>query len=509
MAEHGHATMVRAALAGLTLWLMAGCQPQPAARATPTREGAAPPASQPAPSAETASDQSVPAGDSSANPVAQPPSLWTRKAGSDWPCFLGPQQDGHSPEKGILTHWGPRGLRVVWHRRLGTSYGAPTVALGRVLQFDRFGDRARLYCLHAETGRELWRFEYPTDYEDLYGYNNGPRCSPITDGERVYAYGADGVLVCCRLEDGRLVWQRSLSQEFGVVQNFFGVGSNPVVAGDLLLVMVGGSPPSSRKVPPGALDRVEPNGSAIVALDKRTGQVRYQLGDELASYASLKLATIDGRPWCFAFCRGGLLAFHPQQGTLDFHYPWRASILESVNASMPVVAGDEVLISETYGPGSSLLRVAPGRFEVVWKDDERRRAKALQTHWNTPIYQEGFVYACSGRHTENAVLRCVEWRTGRVQWEVPGLARTSLTAIDGHLLCLGEFGQLWLFRCSPQRPEEVAMVDYGDPQLGMPLLGEAGPVLEYPCWAAPVVSHGLLYLRGKDRLLCLELIPER
>ena len=38
--------------------------------------------------------------------------------------------------------------------------------------------------------------------------------------------------------------------------------------------------------------------------------------------------------------------------------------------------------------------------------------------------------------------------------------------------------------------------------------GKGEPVLEYPCWAAPIVSHGLLYLRGKDRLICLELIPQ-
>ena len=495
-------------LAGMIL-LGAGCRPE-----SPQTHAAQPPGQAPVEAAKARSAQAAPKPPDAEKPppapgpASEPASLWTRSQGSDWPYFLGPSQDGHSPERGILTRWGPRGLRVVWHRRLGTSYGAPTVARGRLLQFDRFGDRARLYCLHAETGQELWRYEYPTDYEDLYGYNNGPRCSPITDGQQVYAYGAEGVLVCCRLDDGRRVWQRNLQEEFGVVQNFFGVGSNPVVAGDLLLVMVGGSPPASRRVPPGALDRVETAGSAIVALDKHTGQVRYQIGDELASYASLKLATIDARAWCFAFCRGGLLAFEPQSGQIDFHYPWRAAILESVNASTPVVVGNEVLISETYGPGSSLLRVAPGRYEVVWKDDQRQRSKSLQTHWNTPVYQDGFVYACSGRHSENATLRCVEWKTGRVRWELPGLARTSLTAIDGHLLCLGEFGQLWLFRVSPDQPEEVAMVDYGDPQLGQPLLGEAGPVLEYPCWAAPVVAHGLLYLRGKDRLVCLELIPQ-
>jgi hypothetical protein len=221
-----------------------------------------------------------------------------------------------------------------------------------------------------------------------------------------------------------------------------------------------------------------------------------------------KLATIDDRRWCFAFCRGGLLGFEPTSGKLDFHYPWRDKGLESVNASMPVVAEDEVLISETYGPGSTLLKVAPGKHEVVWKDDERRRDKAMQTHWMTAVHIDGYLYGSSGRHSENAELRCIEWKTGKVMWSQPGMARSSLLAIDGHFLCLGEYGQLWLVKINPQKYEEVAVLDLSDPALGQKHLRESRPLLKYPCWAAPIVAHGLLYLRGDDRLLCFELIPE-
>ena len=42
--------------------------------------------------------------------------------------------------------------------------------------FDRHGGLARLTCMKSETGDELWRFEYPTDYEDLYGYNKFGDC---------------------------------------------------------------------------------------------------------------------------------------------------------------------------------------------------------------------------------------------------------------------------------------------------------------------------------------------
>jgi outer membrane protein assembly factor BamB len=438
------------------------------------------------------------------------PDLWSRKRGSDWPSFLGPNGDGRSAETGIVVPWPKEGPKILWQIKLGTSYGIGSISKGRLFQFDRFGDKGRVYALNAETGKELWRYEYPTEYDDLYGYNDGPRCSPIVDGNRVYAYGVDGILLCLNALDGALLWKVDTEKDFGVIQNFFGVGSTPVVYGDQLLAMVGGSPAAAQKLPPGLLDRVTGNGSGIVAFDKRTGKVSYKLTDELASYASLKTATIGARPWCFAFCRGGLVGFDPRDGKLGFEFPWRAKSLESVNASMPIVSGNQVLISETYGPGAAMLAVDKDKPKVIWQDDPRKRDKAMQAHWNTPVYHDGYLYGCSGRHTENAELRCIEWKTGKVMWSKDGLTRTSLTYVDGHLISLGEYGSLQLLKATPEKYELVSEVTLTDPLAGPLAEGDSSrrPLLKYPCWAAPVVSHGLLYVRGDDRLVCLELAPD-
>jgi outer membrane protein assembly factor BamB len=413
-------------------------------------------------------------------------------AGSDWPRFLGPAGNGVSPEKGILAPWPKDGLRVVWQKQVGTGYGMPAVAGGRLFQFDRHGDRARLRCLDRRTGAPLWEFDYPTDYSDAYGYDNGPRCCPVVDGDRVYTHGAEGMLHCLRAADGKLLWKVDTRAAFHVLPNFFGVGSVLVVEGDLLIVQVGGSP---RGHQPDSFAEIKGGGSGVVAFDKLTGKVRYRITDELASYASPVLATIHGRRWCFVLARGGLVGFEPASGKVDFRFPWRADEVESVNAANPVVAGDLVFISETYGPGSALLRVRPGGYQVVWTDaDKRPRHKSMQCHWSTPIYHDGYLYGCSGRHTAGAELRCIELRTGKVMWRQPRLGRTSLLMVDGHFVCLGEEGQLLLLKVNPHRYEEVSRMKTDD-------------LLEYPCWAAPILAHGLLYVRGRDRLVCLELIP--
>jgi len=312
------------------------------------------------------------------------------------------------------------------------------------------------------------------------------------DGDRVYIFGPEGMLHCVKAADGKLVWKVDTAKDFGVIDRFFGAGSTPVIEEDLLLVQVGGSPAGSGKVSTASL---KPNGTALVAFEKYTGTVRYKAGDDLSSCASPVLATIGGRRWCFLFARSGLLGLDPASGKIDFHFRWRASALESVNASNPVVVGDRVFISETYGPGSALLKIKPGTCEEVWTDADRPRDKSMQCHWMTPIHVAGYLYGCSGRHPDNAELRCIELATGEVMWSEPNLKRTSLLLADGHFVCLAEDGVLRLLKVNPTKYDEVAQLTLPD--------------LRYPCWAAPILAHGLLYVRGRDRLFCFELIPPK
>jgi outer membrane protein assembly factor BamB len=361
--------------------------------------------------------------------------------------------------------------------------------------------------MKSETGELLWKFEYPTDYEDYYGYNNGPRSGPVVDDDRVYTFGAEGMLHCVKVTDGSLVWKVDTKADFGVVQNFFGVASAPVVEGDLLITQIGGSN-EKRAGSVNDVPNLKGNGSGIVAFDKFTGKVRYRITDELASYASPVLATINGRRWCFVFARGGLVAFEPSTGKIDFHFPWRAKVQESVNAANPVVVGDKVFISETYGPGSCMLRVKPGGYDVVWSDADKRD-KSMQCHWSTPIYADGYLYGCSGRHPQDAELRCIEYATGKVMWSQLELARTSLLMVDRHLVCLGEEGRLLLIKVNPWKYVEVSRMESRHRVRPEAASGMVLSQILYPAWAAPVLSHGLLYLRGKDNLVCLELIPQK
>ena len=420
----------------------------------------------------------------------------------DWGPFLGARHNGTSAETHLLKKFPDGGLSVVWEMEHGMSYASPAISGGRLVYFHRVANEEIAECRDAETGARLWRFAYPTDFQDRFGYNNGPRCSPVIDGEYVYLHGAVGMLHCLKLKDGAVVWKHDTFAEFKLQQNFFGVGSTPLIEGGLLIVNVGA-----------------PNGQSVAAFDKLTGEKRWTAGEWGPGYASPVPADIHGKRRVLVFAggdskppTGGLLCIDPLNGAVDFSFPWRSKSYESVNAALPTICGDQVFVTASYDTGGTMVTVTP-EFKAVqaWKTDE------LGAHFSTCIFREGLVYGFDGRHTRNAQLTCIEVKTGKTLWRDPliwqetvelngekrpqrrGAGRGSLLLAEGQFLCLGEFGDLLRLELSPDGCMVLERTRLFDAQ---------------ESWSPLVLSHGLLYAvqnsqdqrtQAPPRLICVDL----
>ena len=119
--------------------------------------------------------------------------------------------------------------RLFGKAAIGTGYAAPAICDGRLFHFARVEGQRTARRASMPRRAPQWKCDYPTDFEDMLGYNNGPRATPVVDGPNVYTYGAEGVLQCVRVADGQMVWRIDTMKDFGVVKNFFGVGSTPLV----------------------------------------------------------------------------------------------------------------------------------------------------------------------------------------------------------------------------------------------------------------------------------------
>ena len=426
---------------------------------------------------------------------------------ADWPNFLGPYNNGNSHETGLLETWGTNGPPLLWEKKIGTGYGAPSIAGDILVLHHRLANEEIVEAFEPSTGKELWRYAYPSRFIDPYGYNNGPRCSPLLAGDRCYTFGAEGKLVCLEIKTGKLIWKRDTAADWTVPEAFFGVGSSPIMQKGLLLVMVGGQP-----------------NSAMVGLDPATGKtvwesvgernwqdqpmlgwpgerkVKWQNWEKQASYATPVAAKINSLEQTLCLTRQGLVSVNPTNGDVNFSFWFRSQVNDSVNAMCPVVMDDFIFLSAAYYKiGSVLLRVKPDSHGV----DEVWRSTVLEIHWNTPILHDGFLYAFSGRNEPDARLRCVEFKTGKLKWDrdeswrphstmTPSVyGRGSMILADGRLIALGEGGILGMFKLNPEKPEEICRSQIAQ--------------LHYPCWAAPVLSNKRLYLRSEDRLLSFDL----
>ena len=436
---------------------------------------------------------------------------------ADWPQFLGRSADGTSTETGLLSAWPSGGPKVIWKKQIGTGYSAPSIRDGRLVLFHRIGNEEIVEALDAKTAKPIWRRASPTRYRDPFGYNNGPRCTPLLTEKYCFTFGAEGVLLCLDIKTGNPAWQRKTAEEFQVTEAFFGVGASPVLEGDLLIVMVGGQP-----------------NSTMVAFNKDTGKtvwqsagqktwegtsaigwpgeplVRWSGFEKLASYSTPTLATIHGRRTLLSLTRQGLVSLDPKTGAVNFSRWFRSRVNDSVNAANPVVIGNQVFCSTAYyNVGSFLLDIGrDGKtFTEVWSTSERRKKNrriepVLGIHWTTPILHDGHLYAFSGRDEPDAHFRCVELESGRVKWsrderwqkrggKQPNVyGRGSAVMADGRLFVLGEGGLLGLFEVNAEKPVEL-----GRHQV---------PELRYPCWAAPILSDKRMVIRSEDYLICFD-----
>ena len=233
----------------------------------------------------------------------------------------------------MLNRFASNGPPVLWEKAVGTGYSAPSVRGHALVLHHRVGNEEVVQSFDPDTGQSQWRYAYPSDFVDPYGYNNGPRSTPLLSSNRVYTFGAEGKLLCLDLATGKLVWQRDTAKDWEIPNAFFGVGSTPILDGELLFVMVGGQP-----------------DAGMVALNAGTGAtvwesvgetswqgarmagwpgeppVRWQRAEKQASYSTPRLVTIHGQQHLLCLMRQGLVSLDPARGS-------RASVFGSVRVS--------------------------------------------------------------------------------------------------------------------------------------------------------------------------------
>jgi outer membrane protein assembly factor BamB len=389
------------------------------------------------------------------------------RSSADGPQLHGPSRNSVASDTNLTTAWPKEGPGILWKTKVGEGWSGPVVASNRVVLFHRLDEKEVVDCLQATNGVRLWRAEYPATYRDDFGFDEGPRATPAIDGDRVFTFGANGVLNCWNLTAGTNVWRVDVRDRFKADKGFFGIACSPLVEGNAVILNIGGRA-----------------GAGIVAFDKASGKTLWTATNEYASYSSAVAATLGGKRRILLLARGALVALNANDGKVLWEFPWKPKVSASVSAATPLVINDQIFISASYNAGAAVLRFSEDKPAVVWSGDE-----ILSNHYATSAHHGGFLYGFDGRQEERPHLRCVELKTGKVRWSEEHFGGGTLVIAGDKLLLLTDRGELIL---APATPEKFA-----------PLA--RAQILGVDCRAHPALAEGRFYARDKNTLVCVEL----
>jgi outer membrane protein assembly factor BamB len=293
------------------------------------------------------------------------------------------------------------------------------------------------------------------------GMGDGPRGTPTVDGNRVYAEGGNGDLVCLEAETGDTIWHVNLSSEFGGGRPGWGYSESPLISGNLVIVTPGG------------------NAGTLLALNKENGEVVWQSAEykERAHYSSPTLAKINGVDQIVQFSNQAVFGVDVKSGKPLWRYTAPAN--GTANCCAPIVDGNLVFASSGYGTGGGLAKVAlNGSIQVA---EEVYFEKKMACHHGGIVKIGDHMYSCGG-----GSLICMEFATGKITWQARGAGKGSVCFADGMLYLLGEGHNVVLAEATPEGYNETGRFK---------IEGHGRPA-----WAHPIVTGGVLYIRDQGSL---------
>jgi len=387
----------------------------------------------------------------------------------DWPTWRGPQRNNLCREAGLLDEWPEGGPPLKWHTNLcGVGYSAPSVVGNTVYLMGNGNGKEWVIALNrAQGGTQRWASATGPIRHQGGGYP-GPRSTPTIDGDRLYALGLAGVLVCMNAEDGKVIWYKDLVRDFGGKAPTWGYAESVLVDSRFVLCTPGG------------------RENTVVCLNKETGEKVWgaAVGDG-AAYSSLIKAELSKVSQYVAFTAKGVVGVSAKDGRPLWRYNAPAN-KEGVNVATPIWYKDTIFAASNYRVGGGLVWV---RYTPRGQQAQQLYfTRDMQNHHGGMVLVKEFLYGASNP----GMLNCLNYRTGKLMWSDRQPGKCSVLYADGHLYCRDENGPISLVQANPK---------------GFFLKGRFNQPhrSQTKAWPHLVISEGELLVRDQNVLLAYDI----
>lgn len=416
----------------------------------------------------------------------------TPDAGPSWTQWRGPLATGVAPHANPPLQWSET-RNVRWKISLpGKGHSSPVVVKDRVFvqtavpigearapifdkapgTHDNVGVTHRhqfqVMALSRRDGKTLWQRTVREEFPHEGGHATGSLASnsPVTDGDRVYAFFGSRGLHCLDLE-GRPVWERDLGRMNTL--HAHGEGSSPVLHGDLLLVCWD-----------------HEGDSFLTAIDKRTGEIRWKVArDEKTSWSTPLVVDQTDPPQVVVSATKRIRGYELSSGRLI----WECAGLTDNVVSSPVYSRGLLIAGNSYYQQAMLaIRLDGARGDVTGTDRVAWKLNRLTPYVSSPLLYDDTLYLI--RHNQNVLSR-LDPATGQPKGEP-----LRLDGIRDFIFSspVGAAGRIYI--TARDGVTVVLRHDRENPVLAVNRLDDV-----FSATAAVVDSE--LYLRGERFLYCL------
>jgi outer membrane protein assembly factor BamB len=410
-----------------------------------------------------------------------------RLAAEDWPQWRGPSSQGISAETGLPVKWSTH-ENVAWKATLaGFGASSPIVTGGIVIVTSQIGSYASggggyprlarddqslaarehaiggsrmaseasgggvflaVEAFRRSDGRRLWEYRTPATGErpELHEKHNLATPTPVTDGQRVYAWFGNGQVVALDME-GKELWKRHLGLEYGSFLNEWGHGSSPALYKDLLILLCDHRPVAY-----------------LLALDGRTGEQRWKVsrGNDRVSHSTPVVVRGPKGDELIVNSSERIDAFDPGTGNLLWH-----TGAERQTPIPSVVSHDDTIYMSRGYRNSDVLAIRTGGRGDVTASHVQWRMPNGASYVPSILQYGGLLYMTN----EVGVVTCAEAASGQRVWQrrLGGIFFASPVAGDGKVYMLSETGEAFVLRAGRQ-PEVLATNDLGERFLASPAI---------------------------------------
>ncbi len=372
---------------------------------------------------------------------------------SDFPQFYGPKRDGIVEGPVLATDWQTYPPVELWRIPVGAGWGGfAIVGEGCVVQEQR-GEDECVVLRNLFSGKEVWTHADRAHFSSVIA-GDGPRATPTVVGQRVFTFGATGILNCLDLATGKPLWSHDVVREFGGSIPQWGATSSPLLAGGLVIVHA-----------------AEGSGNSLLAFRSEDGALAWKAGDS-PSYASPVIASLAGVMQVVSFNDGSISGHLPETGKTLWRRGWGNG---NVVCALPIaVDQNRVLFSSGYGVGAELLELSKltnGSLAInsLWKSI---RLKSKFAHL---FVKDNCVFGL-----DDGIFACVDLKDGTQRWKEGRYGHGQGILVGDLYLLIAESGDLVLLRPTPASPGEIGRF----------------PVLHSKTWNPPALSGDILLVRN-------------